>query len=72
MNHIRGRILLAAAVVLSLALGGAAVAQGDANRIVYAHSVPVTTLDPAHGAFQAYPAGYEVSYLIYDRLVTFG
>jgi ABC-type transport system substrate-binding protein len=72
MNRIRGRILLAAAVALALTLAGAAVAQGDADTIVYAHSVPVTTLDPAHGAFQAYPAGYEVSYLLYDRLVTFG
>jgi len=72
MNRIRGRILLAATAALLLALGAVAVAQGDPGRIVYAQSVPVTTLDPAYGAFQAYPAGYEVSYLIYDRLVTFG
>lgn len=72
MNPTRRRILLAAIVAFALALGGSVVAQGDANRIVYAHSVPITTLDPAHGAFQAYPAGYEASYLLYDRLVTFG
>jgi ABC-type transport system substrate-binding protein len=70
MTRTRASILFA--VALAVALGhGVATAQGDAGRIVYAHSVPVTTLDPGHGAFQAYPAGYEAGYLLYDRLVTF-
>jgi ABC-type transport system substrate-binding protein len=55
--------------LLALLLSTGGLAQPD--RIVYAQSVPVTTLDPAHGAFLAYPAGYEVSYALYDRLVTF-
>lgn len=57
--------------LLALMWGASAFAQGDDSRIVYAQSVPVTTLDPAHGAFLAYPAGYEVAYVLYDRLVTF-
>lgn len=59
---------LVTALLLTL-LGSPVLAQG--GRIVFGQSVPVTTLDPARGAFLAYPAGYEVSFAIYDRLVTF-
>ena len=31
----------------------------------------MTVLDPAQGAFATYPAGYEVAYCLYDRLVDF-
>ena len=31
----------------------------------------MTALDPAQGAFTTYPAGYEVAYCLYDRLVDF-
>jgi ABC-type transport system substrate-binding protein len=64
------RSLLALALAAMLSLGVFAHAQREA--IIYAHSVPITTLDPAHGAFLAYPAGYEASFALYDRLVTFG
>lgn len=62
-------LTLLALSVVALAIGATALAQG--GRIVYAQSVPVTALDPAHGAFLAYPGGYEVSFAIYDRLATF-
>jgi ABC-type transport system substrate-binding protein len=68
MNLHRIIVSLVLAVVLA---GTAAWAQGDRDTIVYAQSVPVTTLDPARGAFLAYPAGYEVAYVLYDRLVSF-
>jgi ABC-type transport system substrate-binding protein len=63
--------LLAVIVVGALLSATTALAQRDDGTIVYAQSVPVTTLDPARGAFLAYPAGYEVAYVLYDRLVTF-
>ncbi|MDF1521871.1 MAG: ABC transporter substrate-binding protein [Trueperaceae bacterium] len=68
-GRFRPLLTLIAIGVLALGLGSLGLAQS--NRIVYAQSVPVTTLDPAHGAFLAYPAGYEVAFAIYDRLVTF-
>ena len=66
------RLRLLAALVLTALLSTTTVfAQRADGTIVYAQSVPVTTLDPARGAFLAYPAGYEVAYVLYDRLVTF-
>lgn len=53
------------------ALFGVAFAQNKPSTITFAQSVAVTDLGPAYGAFLNYPAGYEVGYVIYDRLVTF-
>lgn len=69
MKHAPRTLLLALATALLAALALSTAAAQE--RIVYAQSVPVTALDPAQGAFLAYPAGYEVSFAIYDRLVTF-
>jgi ABC-type transport system substrate-binding protein len=55
----------------ALAAGKAARADKHSNTLVYAQSVPVTHLGPDYGAFLRYPAGYEVGYVLFDRLVTF-
>ena len=39
--------------------------------ITYGQSGGVTAIDPAQGSFATYPAGYEVGYCLYDRLVDF-
>ena len=65
MNRIRLLIF-----ALLVALLGVSSAQ-DGSELVYAQSVPVTDLGPAYGAFTGYPAGYEVAFALYDRLVTF-
>ena len=41
------------------------------NTIVFGQSTAVTDLGPAYGAFLMYPGGYEASFALYDRLVTF-
>lgn len=50
-----------------------ALAQSGAmgSEIVYGQSTQVLTLDPAHGAFTGYPAGYEAALCLYDRLLSF-
>jgi hypothetical protein len=59
----RTRGFIAILGLLTLLFGSSALAQEAGSRVVYAQSVPVTALDPARGAFLAYPAGYEVDYL---------
>ena len=73
MNHqgiSRWASAIAAACVAALAGPMAVAGQAD-NSIVYGQSIAVTGLDPANGAFTNYPAGYEVAFALYDRLVTF-
>lgn len=66
-----GRTCVALAA-LALAVTSQTVVAGEAeNSVVYGQSVAVTGLDPANGAFTNYPAGYEVAFALYDRLVTF-
>src|SRR5512144_2935756 len=49
-----------------------ALAQAAPGRtITYGQSGGVTAIDPAQGSFATYPAGYEVAYCLYDRLVDF-
>jgi ABC-type transport system substrate-binding protein len=49
-----------------------ALAQAAPGRtITYGQSGGVTAIDPAQGSFATYPAGYEVGYCLYDRLVDF-
>ncbi len=56
---------------LALASQSPALAGEADNSVVYGQSIAVTGLDPANGAFTNYPAGYEVAFALYDRLVTF-
>jgi ABC-type transport system substrate-binding protein len=60
-----------AAGLTTLATGGVALADRKNNSILYGQSVPVTHIGPDYGAFLRYPAGYEVGYVVFDRLVTF-
>jgi ABC-type transport system substrate-binding protein len=65
-------ILSAAASPLTLGFPLRALAQATAGRtLTYGQSGAVTALDPAQGSFATYPAGYEVAYCLYDRLVDF-
>ncbi len=41
------------------------------KHITYGQSTAVLTLDPAHGCFTGYPAGYEAALCLYDRLLDF-
>jgi ABC-type transport system substrate-binding protein len=52
-------------------MGGPALADKKSNTLVFGQSVPVTHIGPDYGAFLPYPAGYEVGYVVFDRLVTF-
>src|SRR4029453_4258827 len=65
-------ILSAAASPLTLGFPLRALAQATAGRtLTYGQSGAVTALAPAQGSFATYPAGYEVAYCLYDRLVDF-
>src|SRR5262249_10824285 len=44
---------------------------GGVRTVTFGQSGAVTALDPAQGSFASYPAGYEVAYCLYDRLVDF-
>ena len=59
-------------VLLALAtfLVGGLQAVGE-TIVIYAHSQPLTDLDPAYGAFLVTPSGYEAGFVIYDGLVNF-
>jgi ABC-type transport system substrate-binding protein len=48
-----------------------AIAQSTPGTVTFGQSTPVLTLDSASGAFTGYPAGYEASLCIYDRLLDF-
>jgi ABC-type transport system substrate-binding protein len=68
----RRHATISLAVGLStLAAGGPARADKQSNTLVFGQSVPVTHIGPDYGAFLRYPAGYEVGYVVFDRLVTF-
>ena len=74
MNRRTALTLLGASAASPLALGFPlrARAQATAGRtLTYGQSGAVNSLDPAQGAFTTYPAGYEVAYCLYDRLVDF-
>jgi ABC-type transport system substrate-binding protein len=66
------KLLTVAASPLALGLPRHLAAQGGPGRtLTYGQSGAVTALDPAQGSFTSYPAGYEVAYCLYDRLVDF-
>lgn len=68
------RSFLAGAAGIGLAAAGPdirAMAQGATGTLTYGCSTPMLTLDSGHGAFTAYPAGYEASLVLYDRLIDF-
>ena len=74
MNRRTALALLSAtaAVPVRAVASRRALAQSTATRtLTYGQSGAVTVLDPAQGAFATYPAGYEVAYCLYDRLVDF-
>ena len=74
MNRRTALALLSATATAPFVLGSTvrALAQSTATRTLsYGQSGAVTVLDPAQGAFATYPAGYEVAYCLYDRLVDF-
>lgn len=48
-----------------------ALAQTGSSTITFGQSTAILTLDPAHGAFTAYPGGYEAALAIFDRLLDF-
>jgi ABC-type transport system substrate-binding protein len=48
-----------------------ALAQAASGAITFGQSTAILTLDPAHGAFTAYPGGYEAAMVIFDRLLDF-
>lgn len=62
----------AAAAPLAAGFARRVLAQAAPGRtLTYGQSGGVTALDPAQGGFATYPAGYEVGYCLYDRLVDF-
>ena len=74
MNRRTALALLSATAASPFTLGVPlrALAQSTGARtLTYGQSGAVTVLDPAQGAFATYPAGYEVAYCLYDRLVDF-
>jgi ABC-type transport system substrate-binding protein len=59
-------------LVVIVGFAGTTAQAGKAdNTLVFGQSIPVTDLGPAYMAFLRYPAGYEVGFVLYDRLVTF-
>src|SRR5262245_22816700 len=74
MNRRTALAILSTAAASPVTLGAPlrALAQATAGRtLTYGQSGAVTALDPAQGSFASYPAGYEVAYCLYDRLVDF-
>lgn len=63
--------LMAATAVTVSATGVRALAQAGSGTITFGQSTSILTLDPAHGAFTGYPAGYEAALCLYDRLLDF-
>lgn len=69
------RHFLAAAGAATIASGTGfslrAQAQAASGTITFGQSTAILTLDPARGAFTAYPGGYEAALAIFDRLLDF-
>ncbi len=68
--HRAPRLLLTGVAGLAMASAGA-LAGPDDNTLIYGQSRSITDIGPAYNAFLQYPSGYEASFAIYDRLVTF-
>ncbi len=69
----RRTLLTSIAAAAALRPSVRALAQtGVAGRqLTYGQGTAVLTLDPAHGCFTGYPAGYEAALCLYDRLLDF-
>lgn len=68
----RRHFLAGAAAVSTLATTSLrAIAQAGSGTITWGQSTAILTLDPAHGAFTAYPGGYEAALVLFDRLLDF-
>lgn len=72
--HRRQFLTAAASVAAAIGVGSfnlRAFAQATTGSITFGQSTAILTLDPAHGAFTAYPGGYEAALAIFDRLLDF-
>jgi ABC-type transport system substrate-binding protein len=61
----------AAPVAPGLSVRAFAQAGSGGASLTFGQSTSVLTLDPAYGSFTGYPAGYEASLCLYDRLLDF-
>ena len=68
---IRRRSLLAAAALSPIAFRAMAQSGGAGKALTYGQSTAPLTLDPSHGSFSGYPAGYEAALCLYDRILDF-
>lgn len=66
---IKGSLALTAAAGLAPGQRQAAAMQDSGGELVYAQTMPITTIDPVNP--QTYPSGYEADFTIYRNLVTF-
>jgi ABC-type transport system substrate-binding protein len=65
------RSLLAAAAASPIAFRAMAQSGGAGKTLTYGQSTAPLTLDPSHGTFSGYPAGYEAALCLYDRILDF-
>ena len=70
-NGLYKKLIILLIIFVGIGLNSNALAGKADNSIVFGQSTAVTDLGPAYGAFLMYPGGYEASFAIYDRLVTF-
>ena len=68
---IRRRSLLASAAASPIAFRALAQSGGAGKTLTYGQSTAPLTLDPSHGSFSGYPAGYEAALCLYDRILDF-
>ena len=71
MNMLKKILIPSLTILIISFVSSSAIAGKLDNTIVFAQSTAVTDLGPAYGAFLMHPGGYEASFVIYDRLVTF-
>ena len=70
-NNLFKKLIILLIIFVGFGFSYNALAGKSDNSIVFGQSTAVTDLGPAYGAFLMYPGGYEASFAIYDRLVTF-
>jgi len=68
---INRRSLLAAAAASPIAFRAMAQSGAGGKTLTYGQSTAPLTLDPSHGSFSGYPAGYEAALCLYDRVLDF-
>jgi ABC-type transport system substrate-binding protein len=65
------QLALVCITALILLRGPEAISSPADHSVVFGQSTAIVDLGPAYAAFQGYPGGYEASFAVYDRLVTF-